>query len=279
MPELPEVEHARRQLERHWTGRRVRRLHLVEPTSVRTHLSTSPRDALADAESWAGRWTGATVGPVLRRGKRLGWTVGDQAVLGHLGMTGRWIRRDQEQLRHGRLCLELEGGDRWWLEDTRRFGGISPVHGDLVEALEEGLGPDAWLTPVSGPALAGRLSGRGPVKTQLLDQRKLAGIGNIQAAEALWHAGVHPRTRGCDLSPAQLDGLAAALTWTLTRTLQDAGEGELAYLSQDRIHNPFLVYGRVGSTCKRCSSEIVADRIAGRVSPFCPTCQPSEQIG
>lgn len=219
------------------------------------------------------------MGPAMRRGKRLGWTVGDLSVLGHLGMTGRWIRRDREDLRHGRLCLELDAGDRWWLEDTRRFGGISPVDGDLVEALEDGLGPDAWLTPLSGPELAARLGGRGPVKTQLLDQRKLAGIGNIQAAEALWRAGVHPRTRGCDLSPVQLDRLATALTWTLTRTLADAGDGELAYLSQDRIHNPFLVYGRVGSPCKRCSSEIVADRIAGRVSPFCPTCQSSEQIG
>ncbi|MFK7926975.1 MAG: Fpg/Nei family DNA glycosylase [Myxococcota bacterium] len=275
MPELPEVEHARRQLSRHWEGRRVRELQLTEPTTVRSALSTSPRHAWDGAQAWAGQWSGQCVGPVLRRGKRLGWSVGRLNVLCHLGMTGRWIRRDLQAVPHGRLRVSFDDGQIWWFEDQRRFGAVCPTERSLEDALGQGMGPEPWPDPLTGLQLQSRLAGRGSIKTQLMDQSRLAGVGNIQATEALWKAGVHPLIGGNKLNEQDFSRIAAALVWTLSRTLREAGADEMVYVSQDPSSNPFRVYGRVGQPCDACNEPIQAIRIAGRISPFCPTCQTS----
>lgn len=244
---------------------------LVDPAVLRTHLSTSIRHAHPDAHALAARMVGLVGAPV-RVGKRLGIRLGDLDVLVHLGMTGRWIRRD-EAPRHGRIGLHLDDGDAWWFENSRRFGCLVPVE-DLHGALTDGLGPDALEDPPDGPALRDLVGGgRGSVKARLMDQQRLAGIGNIQATEALWFARVHPATPVKDLDEASWGRLAEGLQWTLRRTLEDAGEEELVYLSSDPTGNPFQVYGRVGAPCLRCGAGIETVRLSGRTSPFCPSCQ------
>lgn len=274
MPELPEVEHARRTLERAWTGRTITQVDALDPAVVRTHLSTLPSDALPEGASWLGRWVGARVGPFLRRGKRFGWTCDGVGVRCHLGMTGRWIHRSAPSVKHARLRVRLDDGSDWWFEDPRRFGCVAPVDGDLIEVLEAGLGPDALIALPSPETLGTVLgTGRATIKSRLMDQTRIAGIGNIQATEALWHARIHPATRADRVE--SWAPLREGIAWTLARTLEDAGQDELVYLSRDPSRNPFLVYGRVGEGCTRCGSELQATRLSGRVSPYCPTCQPA----
>jgi formamidopyrimidine-DNA glycosylase len=273
VPELPEVEHARRRLARHVAGRRVRAVHLPDPAVIRTRVSTRPRDAHPAARALAAGLVGAVPQVPLRHGKRLGWRIGGQSLLGHLGMSGRWIDR-AEPPEHGRVGLSLEDGTTWWLEDPRRFGCLAPAEEPLEEAVRAGLGPDAWTEAPDGPTLGRALGGRAGLKARLLDQTRLAGIGNIQATEALWKAGLHPGIRADALGPGDWVRLAEGLRWTLSRTLEDAGEGELVYVSQDPSQSPFQVYGRAGAPCPACGSPLAQGRFAGRTSPWCPSCQP-----
>jgi formamidopyrimidine-DNA glycosylase len=112
------------------------------------------------------------------------------------------------------------------------------------------------------------------VKAALLDQRRLAGVGNIQAIEALWDAGVHPASPADALDPAAWQRLATAIPRTLHRTLALAGDGEMVYLSQDASQNPFRVYGKAAAPCPRCAAAIVREKLLGRSTFLCPTCQP-----
>ena len=275
MPELPEVEHARLQLERAWAGRVVREVEVVVASTVRHRLSSSPSDRLDGATEWMETWVGERFGPIRRHGKRLGWSIGEQRVLCHLGMTGRWIARpDGAEVPHGRLRVRVAPKVSWWFEDSRRFGGISPCLGPLDEALARGLGPDALVDRVDGPALKRACGGgRTAIKSRIMDQARLAGVGNIQATEALWRAGIHPESQASSLDDPAWARLAGAIGWTIRRTLADAGDDELVYLSKDKQKNPFLVYGRVGEPCPTCTVPISTVRLGGRTSPYCAGCQ------
>jgi len=270
MPELPEVAYACARLERHASGHRVTRVHLEDARVFRTHLSTTAPVA-DDPHGLAERLVGGRVGAPLRRGKRMGLRIGSVPLLVHLGMTGRWVARE-ERPRFGRIGLELDQGPTWWFEDSRTFGCLVEVQGDLEDAVSEGLGPDALdLEP---GVLAERVRGRGAIKNRLMDQPRVAGIGNIQATEALWLARIHPRTRADHLSDPQWSALEQGLQDTLHRTLDDAlAQHELMYLSTDRERNPFRCYGRVGQPCLRCGEALQTVKIGGRTSPFCPGCQ------
>lgn len=272
MPELPEVETAARNLRRWTAGRKVVEVILLDRAVVRRGLSTSARDA--DPE-------GAVVleaahGPltVLRRGKRLGLRLGDTPILAHLGMTGRFVRQ-QDAPKHARAQLVLDDGPPIFFADARRFGGLATVTGTLEDAVAAGLGPDALDTPLDGPALRKALDARGPLKPLLMDQARIAGLGNIHAAEALWWARLSPFAPGRSLTPASADALAAAITRQLTFALDEVASDEVAYLSDGaHVANPFQVYGREGEACSACGTPILRDVQGGRSTFWCPTCQP-----
>lgn len=281
MPELPEVEIARRALARWTADRVVTAVEVVDPAVVRSHLSSRPSDAAPDGGAWLrASLPGTRPGIPLRIGKRIGWRftgAADAALLVHLGMTGKWVRRGAGELpRAGRLCLRLDDGAGLWFVDPRRFGCVTPVDGaDLPAALARGLGPDA-LEAAPGPAgLRARLTGRRPIKVALLDQQALAGVGNIQAAEALWRARIHPELRADALSDAQWEALAAELPAQLRATIAGEAEGEIRYLSEGGVENPFAVYGREGAPCRRCGALVERIHQAGRATCFCPVCQPT----
>lgn len=273
MPELPEVEHARKQWEKLGMGRIVVGVSAPDPTTIRRVLSSRPSDADPDGVLHLANRIGARVMVPIRRGKRLGLPLSDGwVVLCHLGMTGRWIRRSEGQ--HGRVGLHLDDGWTWWFEDPRRFGAL--VLRLAEEAAWEGLGPDALDHPWTGEELAAAYADcRTAVKPALLDQTRVAGIGNIQAVEALWYAQIAPQTSVVDLDLPAWNRLAEGIRWTLTRTIASAGDGELVYLSQDKGQpNPFVVYGRGGEPCGRCGSLLATSSIAGRTTTWCPDCQP-----
>lgn len=277
MPELPEVELARRDLIRWTVGREILTTTVADPSVVRSTISTNPADQLAGgAETLQDALTGRIVEGVSRVGKRLAVRFdGETSLLVHLGMSGKWVRRDRPTVRHGRLRLDVGDDDAVWFIDTRRFGCVVPVPSEgLDEALRSGLGPDALDEALDGPGLSARVQTRAAIKTALLDQTRLAGVGNIQAGEALWRARIRPDRPASSLSTAEWDALATAIPEQLRWTLDVEGQGEIVYVSEWGSRNPFAVYKRAGEPCPRCETSIERTVHSGRSSFWCPACQP-----
>ncbi|MCB9682714.1 MAG: formamidopyrimidine-DNA glycosylase [Alphaproteobacteria bacterium] len=275
MPELPEVEACGRNLARWGRGRRVVAVHVPDAGAVRSVRSTRPSDGSDAAARGLDPLVGAPCGPLQRHGKRLAWRFGDHGVLLHLGMTGRWVRRGGGDVpRFARVGWTLDDGATLWFDDSRRFGCVVPLPADaLAVELSRGLGPDALDAAPDGPALRAALPGRRAIKVALMDQGRLAGVGNIQAAEALHRAGLHPETPCHAVSPAAWARLARAIPEQLRHTLALTEDEEVVYVS-DGGDNPFEVYGRAGQPCPRCGGTVVRAVHAGRSTFWCPDCQP-----
>lgn len=267
MPELPEVEFCRRSLHRWSAGARFHAVEVRDPRSVRRTRTTRPSQGDPDgAERLRAVVLGAPPDEPRRVGKRILWSFGDGALLLHLGMTGRWTRRDGP---HVKVALLTDGGPLYFA-DPRLLGGVVPTtRGEGEELLIEGLGPDALAHPLP------RLTGRRPVKVALMDQAVVAGLGNLHAAEALWRAGIAP-TRPCEsLTDAEHTRLDAAVREQLLFALATLGPGEeIEYVEDAGAPNPFPVYGQAGRPCPRCGSPIGKLVQAGRTTWFCPGCQP-----
>lgn len=274
MPELPEVEVCRRLLARWGQGRVLVGVDVPDPGAVRPARSTRPSSASADALHRLRASVGASLGAPERRGKRIGWPVGAHGLVLHLGMTGHWVRRTAgERPRFARVGLGLDDGSWLWLDDSRRFGCVVPVSGEALRSeLEGGLGPDALDDAPSGPELAARFATRRAIKVALLDQARLAGVGNIQAVEALFRARIHPDTPCDALDAAAWARLAEAIPDRMRAEIHALGEEEVVYLS-DGGENPFLVYGRAGEACPVCAVPLVGGVRAGRATTWCPACQ------
>ncbi len=277
MPELPEVEIARRQLARWLGGRRIDAVHVEDPAVVRSKASTLPRDAHPDGMAQAQALVGQTLDQTARHGKRLGLRAGPSAFLVHLGMTGRWRwRTDGTVPRFSKLGLAAGDGVAWFT-DMRRFGCVVPVAPDaLASALCAGHGPDALDAPPDGEALAERFDTRKAIKVALLDQHRLAGLGNIQAAEALFRARIHPSTPATALDPDAWKRLAQAIPVQLRYTLGATDAEEVEYMTDGKhVANPFAVYGRDEQPCPACGTAVARGRHGGRSTFWCPRCQPA----
>jgi formamidopyrimidine-DNA glycosylase len=271
MPELPEVETCRRTLLRWTEGRRIAAIDVLDPAAIRTKLSTLPSDAHPAGAAAVQDAVGAPIAGIDRWGKRLGvrFEGRDLGWLVHLGMTGQWVAGDGDR---ARVIVRLSDGGSVAFEDGRRFGCIAPVAVDAIDAaLRDGMGPDALLAPLDGAGLQAALKGKRPIKVALLDQAKLAGLGNIHAAEALWRAGIHPSTACQDLTAAQFAALAAAIPAQLVPFVADDAS---TYVNAGG-ENPFVLYDREGEACPRCATAIERQVDAGRSTYFCPNCQKS----
>jgi formamidopyrimidine-DNA glycosylase len=266
MPELPEVEIARRNLVRWFEGRKVVR--------ARAERSRVFRGASRPAfESIRGRLVEAR-----RRGKYLLLEFdGERGLVSHLGMTGKWVRRPGEaEVRFSRAVLFLDDGQAIHYADPRMFGRMVPVEaGALYQvASVAALGPDPLvdgLTPVSLRRAVG--SARVAVKVALMDQARLAGLGNIHAAEALFRAGIHPARPARSLRGAEWSKLCRAIHATIRFALMNEEADEIAYVEEPGTKNPFLVYGRAQEKCRRCQTRVRSMIQGGRTTHFCPGCQ------
>ena len=267
MPELPEVETTVRGLARVLEGRRITRVEARRADLRRAF----PIDLCQ-------RLTGARVTGLGRRAKYgLIHTDRDDTMIFHLGMSGSW-RVDRETLeKHDHLLIDTDEGKRLALNDPRRFGSV-----DLVPTHElddwppfMALGPEP--TDVSGQWLRERLSGRSaPVKALLMDQRILAGLGNIYACEALYRARIDPRRAAGRISAARLEALAGAIHSVLEEAIAAGGstlrnftgpDGELGYFPAR-----FAVYDREGKPCG-CGGAVRRIVQGGRSTFYCPRCQ------
>jgi formamidopyrimidine-DNA glycosylase len=284
MPELPEVEIAARNLRRWATARRLTDARAVP--AARRILRPGTSRALSAL-------VGARVRDVRRVGKNLLLTLdGASATLGiwsHLGMTGKWLHREAGAPAPGssRVTLALDDGSRLFYVDPRMFGRFRLVAGARFEDLPElnELGPDPLVDGIDAKALHRALKRSGaPVKVALLDQRLLAGIGNIQASEALHRAALDPRRVGHSLSAAEVARLSRAILESIHFTLATfAAEGadtdatDIGYVEEKESANPFLVYQRAGEPCPRCPARrhatITRMVQAQRATFFCERCQ------
>jgi formamidopyrimidine-DNA glycosylase len=282
VPELPEVETVRHGIAPAMEGRRI--------------LSAEVR---RDGLRWpfpprlAERLTGARVDRLRRRSKYIlaDLDTGETLLL-HLGMSGRVtvgsamvgeFHHDTGRLgAHDHVILTMEGGARITLNDPRRFGALDlmPTEGAEAHPLLAGLGPEPLGNQFHAAHLAQRFRGRrAPIKAALLDQRNVAGLGNIYVCEALFRSGIHPVRAAGRIGPARLDRLAATIRQVLAEAIEAGGsslrdyrqaDGELGYFQHD-----FKVYDREGQACVTpgCTGTVRRIVQSGRSTWFCPRCQ------
>jgi formamidopyrimidine-DNA glycosylase len=256
MPELPEVESAVRRLRKAAVGREIADV-AVYHRSLRRRLSPAKLRSLR----------GARVTAVERRGKHQLLVLGDGRVLhAHFRMTGDWQMDDvsDELPRFARAAISFRDGSRVVLDDPRALCTLD-LHAAGAE-LDLGLGPepdDPALTADSLHAAFARK--RGPIKPVLLDQRVIAGLGNIYAAESLWQAKIAPTTPAASLTKRQVAALLKAI-----RKVIDAATGARY---TDASVSRLAVYDREGQRCRRCGGTIERIVQSGRSTYFCPRCQ------
>ena len=259
MPELPEVEAALEFLRTRTTGRTIVRVRLLHP-SLQRRLTPAQLHTLA----------GARIIRVERRGKHQLLHLDDGRVLhAHFRMNGDWalVQTADDLPRFARAAIDLDDATSLIFVDSRALGTID-LHPAGV-ALDLGLGPDAadpeWTAAQLADELARR---RGPIKPALLDQRLVAGLGNIYAAESLWRARISPFAPSNAVPREHVTALREAIDAVLQRATGSR------YTDDDTV--TLDVYDREGLPCRRCRTPIERAVQAGRSTYFCPICQPRE---
>ena len=272
MPELPEVETVRRQIAPRAEGRRIAELEVLD------ERWSAPRPAREIADAVRGR----RIERVGRRGKYLSWTLAEEVhLVMHLRMTGNLLYDAAPQPPHTRVRIVLSDDHEVLFVDQRRFGTGELVLGDaaLAEFFAQRLGLEPFDEGFTTDHLhaLGRGS-RAPIKAFLLDQRRIAGVGNIYADEALYRARIHPLRPAGRLTRAQWERLRLAIIDALRAgidargaTIDDFRDTEGA---RGSFQDQFLVHLRQGQPCLNCGREIVKLVAAGRGTYVCEACQP-----
>ncbi len=273
MPELPEVETVRRRLGPVLEGATIARVEIVDSRLTR------PVDPAFVADGLVGE----RIAAVERRGKYLLWRLDSgRTLVVHLRMTGSLRHAPVGELpedAYRRATLELDTGAEVGYRDVRRFGTWELLdEGHLRPYLAARLGPEPLAPSFTAARLARLVEGRrAPIKAFLLDQRRIAGIGNIYADEALWRARIHPRRPAGELEADEIARLHRAIRAALRRGVELQGSTLRDYVTPDgasgRMQREFHVYGRLGEPCDRCGHPIERTVVSGRGTWFCPHCQ------
>ena len=272
MPELPEVETIRRQLAPHLTGRTIAQVQILDPRWTRPDSPAAIEASLR----------GAIVERLDRAGKYMVWELsGERYLLMHLRMTGTLLFDPAAPPPHTRVLLDLDDGHRLVYVDPRRFGTGHLLQGALArsEYLDARIGIEPLTPEFTTEHL--RTMGRGraaPVKAFVLDQRRIAGVGNIYADEALFRAGIHPlraagRLTGADWARLH-DGIEDALSAGIEA--KGASIDDFRHIDGARgsFQDRFLVHRRAGLPCPRCGTTIRKIVVGGRGTYVCERCQP-----
>jgi formamidopyrimidine-DNA glycosylase len=277
MPELPEVETIRRQLAPVLEGRRLVNVEVRDPR----WSDPAPPEAIADA------LRGRLIERLDRRGKYLIAALEDEVYLVmHLRMTGNLLLRDDAEIPpHTRVIFELDDGRRLLFVDVRRFGTGDVLLGSdaLAEYFQSRLGVEPLGADFTAEALRAQARGRKqPVKAFLLNQERVAGVGNIYADEALFRARIHPLRPVGTLKRGQLEALRDAVVETLELGIDSKGASIDDYRhidgAQGSFQDRFLVHLREGEPCPRCGNTIRKMRAAGRGTYVCERCQTRPRV-
>jgi formamidopyrimidine-DNA glycosylase len=282
VPELPEVETIRRQLEPVVVGRTIDGARVLDERWTRPE---PPRALEAEVK-------GRRIEAVRRRGKYLIVDLeGDRHLVMHLRMTGNLLIAGAERFggprlyeaepdaRFLRVVLELDDGSELWFTDARRFGHGVVLSGDeLGPYLDPRLGIEPLGGELTGETLAHLAAGRtAPLKSFLLDQRRVAGVGNIYADEALWRAELHPLSPAGSMRAEHCEALVEGVVEALEAGLANGGSSIDDYRDargeRGSMQDEFLVHTREGQECQRCGGIIRRIVVGGRSTYFCPDCQ------
>jgi formamidopyrimidine-DNA glycosylase len=270
MPELPEVETVVRDLRPLLVGRAI--------TGVRQSKRKLRRPW---QPAWNAEATGSRVEGLRRRGK---WIlvdlIGEPCLRVHLGMSGQFTvaPASEPEPDHLHVVFALDNGTELRLRDPRRFGSAEyfPSRSVLEEEMNAELGPEPFDLDADYFRDAVRGTARN-LKAILLDQKVIAGVGNIYADEACFRARLHPGRTGKSLTPGECDRLRESIEVTLTRAIESRGSTIRDYVGGSGLRggfqNEFAVYGRTDDPCPECGTAIRCARHAGRASHFCPRCQ------
>ena len=273
MPELPEVETVCRGLESSLVGHQLTKVIQRRP-DLRWPLP----------ENFAERLQGRTVKRLYRRAKFILADLDDDYVwMTHLGMSGRmFVHEEREPTlgKHDHIVIKTNGGHTIIFQDHRRFGMMDLVIGKNLKnhRLLSDLGPEPLGNSFNGVTLSDALRGRRtPIKSALLNQKVVAGLGNIYVCEALFHSGISPRRLATSIPGRRAERLAPAIRDVLTKAIAKGGStlrdyvqasGELGYFQHE-----FSVYGREGQPCASCAKPVSRLVQAGRSTFFCSNCQ------
>ena len=278
MPELPEVETVLRGLKKRVIGRRLGAAFVGHPQII-----------VGSPDKFVREVSGRQILSAHRKGKAIAIELaseiangdnGQRYLLVRLGMTGQLTvnasAEPMEPHTHVRLALE-DGEEELRYVDARRFGRLRCLTSQELDAIFGGLGPDAQ--EISEEQFQRALQGRrGPLKSWLMNQQMLAGVGNIYADEALYLARLHPLTQAGGISAGDAQRLLRALKRVLKRAVALQGTSFRDYIDIEGRQGNFLpqlrVYQRTGKPCRRCRKPIERVIVSGRSSHFCPKCQP-----
>jgi formamidopyrimidine-DNA glycosylase len=272
MPELPEVETIRRQLAPHLTGRTIAGAEILDPRWTRPDPAAPTQAELRDA----------VVEHVGRAGKYLVWSLsGDRHLLMHLRMTGTLLFDPVAAPLHTRVLFELDDGHRLVYVDPRRFGTGHLLHGEAArdEYLAARIGIEPLTPAFTAEYLREQARARtAPIKAFVLDQRRIAGVGNIYADEALFRAGIHPLRPAGRLTAGDWRRLRDGIEEALSAGIEAKGASidDFRHLDGARgsFQDRFLVHRRAGQPCPRCGTTIRKIVVGGRGTYVCERCQP-----
>ena len=282
MPELPEVETVARGLQRQIAGRRI-----LSITFGKTNFIDNPEEIEKELP-------GRAIRSVMRYGKFLllrltqkedaGGTDRESALLVHLGMTGmlRPQPTGEPHAKHTHVVALLDNGRELRYIDPRRFGRMAYLAGESLQEELRRFGADPLEAGLE--EFTARIRGkRARIKTLLLDQRVLRGVGNIYADESLWKARIHPKRLGVGLRKEQVKELYRALRGILERAIVMRGSSIADFVDAEgqpgEYQRHHRAYGREGKPCFRCKTRIQRVIVAGRSSYFCPQCQKAPRSG
>jgi formamidopyrimidine-DNA glycosylase len=276
VPELPEVETIRGQLAPLVEGRKLVRMEILDPRWSRPLAPTELSEALE----------GRRIESLGRRGKYLLWHFSDDVHLAqHLRMTGAVLLEPKPEPIHARVRIDLKPKRRLVIVDPRRFGTGELLLGSdaLARFLDARLGLEPFDEEFTGERLAAMARGRiGPIKPFLLNQRHVAGVGNIYADEALFRAGVHPLRPAGKLTREQYallrDGVVEALQAGVSARGASIDDFRHVDGVKGSFQDQFLVHLRAGEPCVRCGTTVVKMVVGGRGTYVCEQCQPRPRL-
>jgi formamidopyrimidine-DNA glycosylase len=267
MPELPEVETVRNDLSPNVIGRTIKGITAIWAGTIK---QLSP-------EEFTARVTGKKITGLTRRGKYLFFHLSNgEFMVAHLKMSGSLLLSPAEPPKYTRVIIHLDNGQNIYFRDPRKFGMLKLV-ASTDEILNK-LGPEPIDKDFSVKVFSARLKNRkAPIKALLLDQKFMAGVGNMYADEALYLAQIHPERISGSLTPGEIKRLHRALIEVLEAGIKNKGASIVTYYRPDgstgKAHFQFAVAHGMQKKCKICGSEIKRIVVRGRGTYFCPKCQ------
>ena len=272
MPELPEVETVKETLKKKVLGKEIKKVKVFYPNIIE---NMNPSD-------FENKLLGQTINNILRRGKWLIFELDDYYLLSHLRMEGKYFLKntDDDINKHQHVIFTFTDNKELRYQDTRKFGRMYLVDKEHLEEAKpiKELGLEPWSKDLNSTYLLDKYSKkRLPIKTVLLDQSIITGIGNIYADEILFLSKINPQTNCNKLNKQQVNSIIKNTRDVLEKAIKEGGTTIRSYTSDEgvtgRFQNDLFVHCKENEKCVNCGSYIIKIKVGGRGTYYCPTCQ------